>query len=458
MNRLIIFVICAFLSVNAMSQPLALNENEPLETVYQKKAFELFGLLTEEENLSANICFSPLSVQMAMSMLQNGAAGNTLSQMQYALGTKGYTNDEVNAYNQKLEEMITYRPPFTYNQQSGLTEEGQREYYDALYPICEMANGLWTRPGTVWHEQFMQTLRNCYKAGIGCVDFASQDGIDEINAWVNDKTHELIPTLYDKPLSDDIAMVLANALYFKGNWSRPFDPCLAKVGIFHNSDGSDVQTEMMALESYLPTSKTESFCFVKMFYGEGDFTMTIFLPMEGTTLPDLTYKEWKQAFDYKGYNSYTYLQMPSFVVDGKYNLNDVLKKMGIMDAFDSNADFCNMRDNPLSIGKVSQCGKIAVHEKGTEAAAVTIIDGYEGMSPDNAENFIVDRPFYFTIEHRNTGSVLFVGRVTQLQGTALITPLVKEKRSEAIYDLTGRRLMSKPARGIYIRGGRKFVF
>ena len=458
-NKYIIFVFCALISVSAMSQPSAQNENEPLETVYQKKAFELFSQLMEEENIPANICFSPLSVQMAMSMVQNGAAGNTLSQMQDALGTKGYSNDEVNAFNQKLVETVTYRPPYTYNpKEQWLTEEQQRGNYEAAYPICEMANGVWTRPGTTWHEQFLQTLLDSYKAGGGCVDFTTQEGIDEINGWVNDKTHELIPKVFDEPLSEDLAMVLANALYFKGSWSIPFQSYLTKAGIFHNSDGTDVETDMMRVIDKFHVGKTKKYLTLQLFYGERDFSMTIFLPIESTTLPDLTYDEWKQAFDNKGNTTYTDLQMPSFVVEGNYNLNGVLIRMGMEHAFNPLlADFSNMRDEPLFIGKVFQCSKIAVDENGTEAAAVTVVEMYDNMAPADPEKLTIDRPFYFTIENRYTGSVLFVGRVNQLQGTASITPLVREKQPEAIYDLQGRRITSTPQQGIYIRNGKKVV-
>ena len=110
--RRYLLLLAACLPFTAMAQ----NEAEPLETVYQKKAFELFSQVAKDA--PDNMCFSPLSVQMVMSMVQNGASGNTLSQMQEALGTTGYSNDEVNAFNQKLEETITYRPPFNYNPKS----------------------------------------------------------------------------------------------------------------------------------------------------------------------------------------------------------------------------------------------------------------------------------------------------------------------------------------------------
>lgn len=426
-----------------------------LETVYQKKAFELFSEVLA--GTSDNVCFSPLSVQVVMSMVQNGANNNTLRQMQEALGTTGYSNDEVNAFNQQLCKVLTYRPPFTYNPKGWYTEEEQRTIYETYYPICEMANGIWTRPGTVWHERFLQIMNDIYEAGVGNIDFTTQEGIDELNEWFNMKTHGLIPKVYDEPLSEDLAMLLANALFFKGSWAIPFDKTLTKAGAFHCSDGTTVETDMMRTSGELYTSTTEKFRTVHLLYGNGDFSMTVFVPIEGIDLPALTYEDWEKA-NKREEITYTDLQMPSFVVEDKYELNDVLKRMGMVEAFDSfAADFSNMYDRMLWIGRVFQCSKIAVDEKGTAAAAVTVVEMYDKAMPDEPKPFVIDRPFYFTIEHRPTSSVLFTGRVTQLQGTASILQVTDTQQHDAIYDLQGRQLTTTPQKGIYIRNGKKYV-
>ena len=434
----------------------ALAQNaETLETVYQKKAFELFSEVLA--GASDNVCFSPLSVQIVMSMVQNGANNNTLRQMQDALGTAAYSNEEVNAFNQQLCKVLTYRPPFTYNPMGWYTEEEQRAMYESYYPICEMANGIWTRPGTVWHERFLQIMRDIYETDLGNVDFTTQEGIDELNEWFNMKTHGLIPKVFEEPLSEDLAMLLANTLFFKGCWSVPFDNTLTKAGVFHCSDGSTVETDMMRTYGELYTTTTEKFRTVHLLYGYGDFSMTVFVPIEGIDLPALTYEDWEKANRREEF-VFTDLQMPSFVVEGKYELNDVLKRMGMEDAFiPSAADFSNMYDKALWIGRVFQCSKIAVDEKGTEAAAVTVVEMYDSAIPDTPKPFTIDRPFYFTIEHRPTGSVMFVGRVTQLQGTASISQVTERQQHDAVFDLQGRKLTGIPQKGIYIRNGKKYV-
>ena len=430
-------------------------EAEPLSTVYQKKAFELFHEVLA--GAPDNVCFSPLSVQVIMSMVQNGADKNTLLQMQDALGTTGYSNEEVNAFNRQLDKVLTYRPSFSYDPLSWYTEEEQRNNYETDYPICELANGIWTRPGTTWREQFMQIMREIYDAGIGSVDFTTREGIDEINEWIREKTHGMIPKVFDEPLTDDLAMLLANTLYFKGSWAISFDKQYTRAAPFHCADGTTVETDMMRSFEYYAITQTETFHVVTLPYGKGDFTMTIFVPIEGIALPALTYDDWQKALG-NDHRTYADLQMPSFVVEGKYELNDVLKRMGMEDAFSpSTADFSQMYDYQLWIDRVFQCSKIAVDEKGTEAAAATVVMMFDNAVPGESTSFVIDRPFYFTIEHHPTGSVLFVGRITQLQGTASLQQVTKAQQQGAIYDLQGRRLASTPQNGIYISDGKKYV-
>ena len=111
-------IFCISLLVMATSLgTMAQNDAEPLGTIYQKFSFTLFDKVVEfnNEDESKNVILSPLSAQMALSMVQNGAANNTLAEIQETMGTTGYTNEQVNAYNRQLTERLTCRPPFSFN-------------------------------------------------------------------------------------------------------------------------------------------------------------------------------------------------------------------------------------------------------------------------------------------------------------------------------------------------------
>ena len=385
-------------------------DDTSLATRQQQFALDIFQNVVEDAE-DPNVCFSPLSATMALSMVQNGADGNTLEEMQNTLGTHGLSCEEVNLYNQQLTQRLTSLPPFIYNPNDGLTEEQAFNQHQWLHPVCEIANAMWTREGFSCFESFNETLRTYYNAGIGSVDFSTQEGIDEINGWVDENTHGLIPQIYDEPQDPLLMLVLANLLYLKAGWTHAFQSENTKPGTFHQADGSDAEVDMMNVTEAFLTGKNKNFNTVRLPYGDGRFTMTIFLPAESVALPVLTLDDWKDAGGTNAKYANLHVQLPRFSVEGKYELKDILMAMGMHDAFDGNADFTRMSDEGLYISRVFQSTKIGVDEKGTEAAAVTVVEMRKTTTTADRE-FIVDRPFYFTIEADD--AILFAGCVNQL--------------------------------------------
>lgn len=414
-------------------------------------AFKIFDAVAAEN--TSNICFSPLSVQMALSMVHNGAEGNTLQQIKEVMGMEDYSCEDINRYNQQLTEKLIFMPEFEYKPDGWYSEEEQRENYEKAYPICELANGVWARKGTVFRQEFYDTLRTFYDAEVADVDFTTQEGIDQVNRWVKDKTHELIPSIFDEPQSEYLAMVLANVLYFKGAWMFSFSQEYTFPGNFHLEDGSVVKTDMMHASESFRTSKTDKFRTVTLPYGrDKKFSMTLFVPVDGYVLPSLDYEDWDYARS-KAESKMLALKMPKFYVEGKYDLKDVLRGMGMLDAFIPGlADFSRMYDKDLRIDKIYQMSKIIVNEQGTEATAVTVVEMYDNAVGEEEEDFFVDRPFYFTIESQD--AILFAGRVNDLQGTAGLASTYVSPHRDGIYDLQGRRLDERPVRGVYVQDGK----
>lgn len=174
-------------SLHASAQDAA----SQIEKAYQQSAFALFNGVAE--NQTGNVCFSPLSLQLALSMVQNGAAGNTLQQLQQALGTTGFSNEEIGDFNRTLSKSITERPPFDADDWRHYESDPQ-EVYNSCYPICEVANALWTRPDVVLYDDFVEALRTYYDSATEPVEFSTWEGIGRINAWADEHTHGLIDT------------------------------------------------------------------------------------------------------------------------------------------------------------------------------------------------------------------------------------------------------------------------
>ena len=454
-----------FVSLTTMAQGSAeiQNSNANLAESYQKVAINLFNEVIKNEK--DNVCFSPLSAQLALSMLQNGAKGQTLNLMQKTLGTEGLSQEDVNKYNQLVIKTLTDRPDFNHDDKELLA------IFDTMYPTCEIANALWNRPDVEICQPFADCLSTYYDADIAPVRFYLQEGIDYVNGWVNEKTHGLINSIYKEPQSTDLAIVLVNALYLKAAWAIPFWKELTKKEQFYLEDGKTVQTDMMFVsDPGFTTGQTGSFRCVNIPY-YNSFYMTVFVPADGYELPDFNYEDWKTAVnlikfpndDYKqvGVN----LKLPKFNIDGNYNLIPALKSMGMAGIFDSSADFTKMCEDNKSVSAVQQFDIIKVDEDGTEAAAVTIIEATESIpiQPEKNIDFFVDRPFYFTIENTQTNTILFMGKVMNPGGsisgeaTGIKESLPDNQTNAPVFDLSGRRLSHIPAHGIYIQNGRKYI-
>lgn len=454
------FMLCACGGQVVMAQ----DAGNQLTSIYQRSAISLFNELAQKEG--DNICFSPLSVQIALSMVQNGAAGNTLSQLQRALGTEGFSNEAIGQFNSALTKALTERPPYNEKEYQWNSDSDPRDAYDGMYPICELANSLWTRPDVRLYDVFVQALRRDYDARMEAVHFDTWEGIEKINAWASEKTHGLIPTIYAEPQSSDLAVMLANALYFKGTWSIPFCKENTSKGQFLLNDDTYATVDMMFSRDRFYCALTPQFRTITLYYGaDWDFSMTLFVPREGTALPPLTFDDWSTAQSVM--NLHINLYMPRFKISGNYDLIQTLKALGVTDAFDSEkTDFTKMCEVNRAISRISQLGKIQVDEEGTEAAAITVIettDGIDLTKPEDYQDFRIDRPFYFTIQSQKNKSILFIGRVTTLDGPqsqvnkveAIPVPSIGNSKS---YDLFGRRLTAHPTRGgVYIKDGRKVV-
>jgi serpin B len=104
------------------------------------------------------------------------------------------------------------------------------------------------------------------------------------------------------------------------------------------------------------------------------------------------------------------ITIPRFTIDYNKQLNDVLSDMGMKIAFESTADFCGINpDADLYIDYVQHNTFIDVNEKGTEAAAATVVAmrEYVAMPPTV---FNANRPFLYAITEKETGTILFIGK------------------------------------------------
>ena len=349
-------------------------------------------LRTEEGNLF----LSPYSTSTALAMTYAGARGETEQQMAEVLHfTLGQERQH---------------PAFA------ALESTVRAASNAPACTLHVANALWGQQGCGFRDEFLELNRRHYGAGFREVDFAAapEQARQTINAWVADQTEQMIRELLQRgDLDAADVLVLTNAIYFKGDWASRFDRRQTRDAPFRVSEHEQVTVPMMHSSGRFGFAATEDVDLLELPYAGDRLSMVVLLPKEIAGLAALEQSlstENLEGWLGKLREETTRVQLPRFKLDSRFDLAKTLEAMGMTDAFNARkADFSGMTGRrDLYIGMVIHQAAIEVHEEGTEAAAATAVRMKRGAGPPV---FVADHPFLFLIRDRESGSVLFMGRV-----------------------------------------------
>jgi serpin B len=359
-------------------------------------AFGLFNSAINDTKGGGNILISPFSVTTALSMALNGAAGETYEDMRGTLGFNNKTIDQINdTYLKLIEEMVPV---------------------DSRV-ILGIANSVWVEKQFQAKEEFINALKEFYEAEARTIDKTDPYAVKTVNDWIAEKTHDKIKNMLDE-LNPDMVMLLINAIYFNGKWKYSFDKSETKEKPFYLNGNNPEQVPMMHIKTSLNAVRTDNVTIADIPYGQGNFSMVVVLPDEGTGTEEiagaLTESLWNNWITLLETNKHDVsLSMPKFKYEYKRTLNDDLKNMGMGIAFSDLADFSNISDIPVMISTVLHQAFIENNEEGTEAAAATVVEFTNtSVNPGSAvESVILDRPFLYFIRECSTGTILFTGRV-----------------------------------------------
>ncbi|KAA8583291.1 alpha-1-antitrypsin homolog [Etheostoma spectabile] len=355
-------------------------------------AFALYKHLSTNAAAGKNVFFSPLGISTALSMLSTGASGETHRQLFSSLGYSAHTQAQVNEAYEHLFHMM------------GHSQESQ---------ILDVGNGVAVRSGFSPLEKFLKDVKHYYSADVFNVDFTKPaEAAAQINTFIASKTQDKIKEMV-KDLDAEMAMVLINYVYFRGQWEKPFDGNQTHKADFNVDETTKVQVDMMKRNGrYQFYQDADNHTTVVMLPYKGNTSMMIVLPDEGKMKEVEGYinkdyiKHWHDSL----FRSSVDLFLPKFSISAEAALDSPLKEMGITDAFANNADFSGMSDEiKLKVSKVSHQAVLSVDETGTEAAAVTTI---EVMPMSMPETIKLDRPFMVFILEHSTRSIVFMGKIS----------------------------------------------
>lgn len=358
--------------------------------------FKLFAETLKQKD-SKNVFISPSSVAIALAMVYNGAAGETQQAMAKAMELQGISLSELNQANAELIKGL--------------------ENPDPKVQLA-IANSLWARQGIPFQPKFLQRNQQFYDAKVTELDFKDPGAVATINNWVSQNTRNKITAIVDR-LSPDDVMVLINAIYFKGNWSKQFDPATTKQEPFFIGDGSQKLHPLMAQRGEYRYLENDQFQAVSLPYGNSQrMSMYLFLPRSSSnldtflqTLTAANWEQWVQQFR----NREGSVKIPRFKLEYETNLIPALSALGMGTAFTRQANFSGLSSVPTQIDQVKHKTFVEVNEEGTEAAAVTSIGirTTSVMIPTEPFNLVVDRPFFCAIRDNQTGTVLFMGAISE---------------------------------------------
>lgn len=357
-------------------------------------AMDLFRQLQTQED--PNQFFSPYSIHLALAMAMNGNEGETLEQFRQVLHFEGLDMEEANEAAGTLTRFLMELDPKV---------------------RLSIANAIWYKQGYTLEDGFASRLREAYDAELAVLDMSNLQAADIINQWIETNTEGLIKDMLDQVPASAV-MYLVNAIYFKADWKYRFDDKLTKKAAFTTSDGAEVQVDVMQLaEATTLKFHTENgLDYLEIPYSTGQYSLGILTSDEGLDekLEGLNLERLEQIRE-EAREINLLLHMPKFKMRYKVdNLKNDLISMGLTLPFQSHpGNFTRLFANttaPLKISRVIHEALIEVDEKGSEAAAATIVEIRETSAPSFSE-YKLDKPFVFFIQENHSGAILFMGKL-----------------------------------------------
>jgi serpin B len=355
-------------------------------------AFDLFRKIAQDEDKSENLIISPLSISVALSMAMNGANGATRDAIIEALRDNGIPPEDINSSYKNLTETL-------------LSVDKR--------VLINIANSVWTEEKFPVKKQFTDILTQDYNADSKSFNVEDPGAPADMNNWIEDKTNGLIKNMIES-LDPQSAMLLINAIYFKGKWNSQFEKSKTINMPFHKQAGVVADVPMMKQKNKFKAYKGNGFLLGEFPYGQGNYVMDVILPDNLDGVDDLI-----QSTDNVSFNtiinnlhqSEIDLSLPKFKYGYKKQLNNILSDMGMGVAFTEFADFSKISDVAVMISLVLHQAFIETNEEGTEAAAATVVGMYTTALPTGSLEMNIDHPFFYVIRETTTNTILFMGKV-----------------------------------------------
>lgn len=362
-------------------------------------SFDLFKKLYSSSE--GNVFYSPYSVFTALAMTYEGSNSDTAVEMRDVLNIE-QDNESFHNYMKNLYILLNK---------------------NAEYDIST-ANALWIKKNLNLLKDYLSVIETYYGGVANETDFSNPElAAGKINHWVENNTNGLIKDLIQSSHIDPLytALILTNAIYFKGVWKIQFDPVNTTDRSFEIDSDVFIDVETMSLvntKDYFNYTETEDLQLLELQYSGDDLSMIILLPKEkelSEIIDSFDADQFKQLIESMN-EEMVDIYLPKFKYETSYGLNEPLIELGMANAFSSYADFSKITGaRDLQISDVLHKAYIDINEEGTEAAAATAVIMVLTSNDNGGSSRIVfdaDHPFLYIVQHKETGTILFIGSVT----------------------------------------------
>ena len=363
-----------------------------------KFSFDFFNAVAEnhatvllENQTDGNLSVSPVSAAMCMALLANSGDDALTSAISAMLGF-----NDLETLNSTCNKLMRFLP----SEKNGAK--------------LMLANSVWYNNYFTARDEFIKSMGDTYFAEVNGIDLTDQSSVETVNNWCSTKTGGLIPHVLEN-IDPGCLAVIANAMYFQGEWDVDFDENLTRPKDFH---GTVATTEVDMMHSdysgfYYADSEAEA---ISIGFN-GSTSMWLVLPKDGTTAEELsknmTASKWNGLIE-KPESRNIHLDVPRFKIESSAELNDAFSSLGLTCRF-SGLDKLgiNLPGQFITRQKTST----EIDEKGATLAAATVTDIYWNISTQPAEEDVTltfDHPFLYLIQNNTTGSILMAGRICNL--------------------------------------------
>jgi serpin B len=403
MKKTLILIIVIISSTNVFSQELLVESNNDF-------SIKIYRATKPD---SSNFFISPFSLNIALSIANEGAKTSTRQEMDNLLSL-GNINNRSYEYKKLIQKTTDlYDSDFKSCIEWSEDKTSKNEIF--------LANSLWINDAVDIDTRFIENINQNYKSEI--FSFNKHNVISankELNDWISKKTNEKIPEI--KGLNKDIMLSIINAIYFMGEWDIPFDIKKTKEKKFHTLNREKIDVKYMRDQSHYRYYEDSDIQSIYLPYKCHQFSMIVILPQKRYGIIDIENKldrEYFKNIDSLSYSHEVILSFPKFKIESEIFPKDEIIEMGYPIMFSDKADFTGLsHTDSLKIGEIIHKTFIEIDEKKTEAAAVTKVDmvvigygaGGDPPPPPPPKIFNADHPFIFMIIDNRTKAILFTGR------------------------------------------------